>query len=152
MNIKMELLLKYTYLIDIKNIDIQLEKLWQRYQTILKNPNWDDLNEARAILYLVGYIYLETIASEAIERRLHLLKKPISSVKFFTLIDSNSKELRLYRKDSLFIKLEKYYLLIKKFKNRFVGGKYYMDEEKFIKLYNKYNPDKDLKIGERGKF
>ena len=130
----MELLLKYTYLIDIKNIDIQLEKLWQRYQTILKNPNWDDLNEARAILYLVGYIYLETIASEAIERRLHLLKKPISSVKFFTLIDSNSKELRLYRKDSLFIKLEKYYLLIKKFKNRFVGGKYYMDEEKFIKL------------------
>ena len=148
----MELLLKYTYLLDVKKIDIQLEKLWQKYQAILKNPNWDDLNEARAILYLVGYIYLETIASEAIERRLHLLKKPISSVKFFTLIDSNSKELRTYRKDSLFIKLEKYYLLVKKFKNRFVGGKYYMDEEKFIKLYNKYNSNKDLKIGERGKF
>jgi hypothetical protein len=50
----MEKLLKYTYLLNIKKISLKLEKLWNRYQEILNNPNWEDINEARAIFYLNG--------------------------------------------------------------------------------------------------
>jgi hypothetical protein len=148
----MEKILKYTYLMDVSKINIEIERLYDRYQKILKNPNWENLNEARAILYFIGYLYTEQIAPEAIERRLHLLELPLSSDDFFILIDSKSPKIKLYRSDKLFTELEKFYLLIKKYKNKFSGGKYYLDEEKFMKLYNKYNPDKNLKIGERGKF
>lgn len=144
--------LKYTYLLDVSKINKSLEDLWTKYEAILKKPNWEDLNEARAILYFIGYIYCEQIAEEAIERRLHLLKKPLNLLDFYSLVDSQSSQINEYRKDPLFVKLEDYYNLIKKNKNRFTGGKFYMDEEKFIKLYNEYNPNKDLKIKERGKF
>jgi len=148
----MEKLLKYTYLMDLKKIDLQLKRMWRRYQSIMDEPNWDDINEARAILYLLGQIYCEKIAVEAIERRLHLLKSPISLLDFFSSIDSESEELEKLRRDDLFVTLENFYRIIKKFKNNFVGGKYYLDEEKFIKIYNKYNPQKKMKIGYRGKF
>lgn len=145
-------LLSHTYLLDIKKIEKELDSQWKRYESILANPNWKKMNEARAILYLIGHIYCETIAQEAIERRLHLLKKKVSLAEFLSLVDSHPKKIILHRKDPLFSKLEKYYILIKKFKNKFVGGKFYLDEEKFIKLYNKHNPDKKLKIDYKGRF
>lgn len=145
-------LLKYTYTLQIEKIDKELKKYWRRYQEILEKPNWEKLNEARAILYLLGQVYCEKIAPEAIKRRLHLLNKPLSLLKFLTMIDNNSKELKKYRKDGLFFKLEKFYKLIKKIKNKFVGGRYYLDEERFIKLYNKYCPDKNLMIGYKGTY
>jgi hypothetical protein len=148
----MQLLLKNTYLMDVSAVDDDLKRLWSRYQEILKKPNWKDLNEARAILYLVGNVYCEKIAPEAIEKRLHLLKKPISLVDFFSIVDGKSKKLDKLRKDKLFLKLENFYILVKNFKNEFGGGKYYLDEEKFIKLYNKFNPEKGMRIGYRGKF
>lgn len=146
--------IKYTYILDTDKIDFFLEKLWTRYQEILNNPNWEDLQTARAILYFIGEIYTEKIAPEAIERRLHLLEKPISILEFYHLIDSpkNNGELIGRRHEKLFSDLEKLYLIIKKFKNKDVGGKYYLDEEKLIKLYNSYNPDKNKKIGYRGEF
>lgn len=133
-------------------IEKRLDFLWRRYQYLLKNSKWKKLNEARAILFLIGHVYCEKIAPEAIERRLHLLKKPLSLIEFLSAVDSKSKKLPKYRKDELFSDLEKFYIAVKKFKNKFTGGKYYMDEEKFIKLYNKYNPNKNLKINYRGKF
>jgi uncharacterized membrane protein len=145
-------LLKYTYLLDVKKIDDELSELWNRYEEILENPNWEDMNEAWAILYMVGYIYTEDIAPQAIEKRLHVLKKPMSLLSFFTLVDSKSDKLKEYRKDLIFKNLEDYYRVIKKNKNRLVDGKLYMNEEKFIKLYNKYNPNKKSKIKEKGKF
>jgi len=148
----MEKVLKYTYLMDVKKIEQELQRLWDCYQKILNNPNWDDLNEARAILYLIGYWYPEEVAVEAIERRLHLLKAPLTSLEFFELVDSKSEKLTDFRKDEMFAKLEKFYELIKHFKNLHVGGKWYLDEEKFVDLYNKYTPDANLKIRERGKF
>ncbi len=148
----MEILLKYTYLLEPKEVEQELENLWKRYEEILAKPTWENLNEARAILYLVGIIYLEQIAPDAIERRLHLLKKPITILQFFTIIDSRSEKLNEYRKDRLFRDLEKFYLILKKNKNRFVGGKHYMNEEKFINLYNKYNPDQELKIRAKGRY
>ncbi len=144
--------MKYTYLLECDKISKELRRLWKRYQSVLKNPNWKDLNETRAILYLIGQIYCEKIAPEAIERRLHLLKDKLSLNDFFELIDSKDKKLTTFRKDKIFKKLEKFYLIVKKYKNKNVGGKFYLDEERFIKLYNQYNPNKKLKIGYRGKF
>jgi len=148
----MQILLKYTYLMEVEKIKLELERLWKRYQEILDKPNWEDMNEARSILYLTGNIYCEKVAPEAIERRLHFLKNPINLLEFLTLVDSNSERLTLYRKDPLFSTLEKYYRVIKEYKNKFIGGKHYLDEERFINLYNEFNPDKNLKMKERGKF
>lgn len=145
-------LLKYTYTFQVKKIDSELSSYWERYQKLLKNPNWDKLNEARAILYSIGEIYCEQIAVQAIERRLHLLKKPLSFLDFLSVIDRNTSKLKELRKDLLFYELEMFYKAVKKFKNKFTGGKYYLDEEKFIKLYNKYNSNKTLNIGYRGQF
>ncbi|MBU2025210.1 MAG: hypothetical protein ABIC19_02305 [Patescibacteria group bacterium] len=147
----MQQLLKHTYLLNIDKIQADLERLWKRYQHILGNPSWNNLNEARAILYLAGQIYCEQIAVDAIERRLPLLKKPISLSQFLILIDSKSPKQKRYNKDPLFLKLKKFYTVIKKFKNKSVGGKYYLDEQRFIRLYNKHNPDRKCKMGYRGK-
>jgi hypothetical protein len=89
---------------------------------------------------------------EAIERRLHLLKERLTILEFFTLIDSESKKIEELRKDELFLKLEQFYRVIKKFKNTHLGGKFYLEEEKFIEKYNQLSPDKSLKIGYKGKF
>lgn len=149
----MQILLKNTYLLDIEKVEERLNKLWDRYQKILKKPTWKSLNEARAILYLTGDIYCEKIVPEAIERRLHLLKKPMSLLDFLSMVDAGSKEeLKKFRKDELFVRLEKYYIIIKNFKNKFNGGKYYLDEERFIDLYNSHNPNKKLKIGYMGRY
>lgn len=145
-------LLKYTYLLDTNSIEKELNGVWSRYEEILSHPNWDDLNEARAILYAIGYLYCEIIAPEAIERRLHLLSKPMKLLGFLTAIDSHSEELTELRKNSLFVTLEKFYVLVKNFKNKYNEGKLYLDEEKFIELYNSFNPKKELKMGERGRF
>ena len=124
-------LLKYTYTLQVKKINSELNKYWQCYQKILKNPNWEKLNEARAILYLISGIYCEQIAPEAIERRLHLLKSNLSLMDFFLVVDRNSEKLTELRKDRLFLKLEGFYKSVKSFKNKITGGKYYLDEEKF---------------------
>ena len=147
----MQKLLKYTYLLDVKKIDRELRRLWKRYQDILKRPDWESLNEARAILYLTGDIYCEKIAPGAIRKRLCFLKKPISLKEFLSKVDSRSEDLDKLREENLFQKLENFYILVKEFKNKNVGGKFYLDEEKFIKLYNKFNPDKKLKIGYGGR-
>jgi len=153
-DIKMIELMKCTYMMIPEKIEIELEKLWKKYQEILnkKNPSWEEINEARAILFITGNIYCEQIAVEAIEKRLHLLNEKISLIEFFNLIDSNSEKLKELRKDELFLKLEKFYNVIKKYKNKYHEGKYYLDEEKFIKKYEEVNPNKELKMGYKGKF
>ncbi len=147
-------LVKYTYLLDAEKIKEELDKLWKRYKKIIEtsDSNWKELNEARAILYLTGDVYCEKIAVEAIQRRLRLLKQPITLQEFFNLVDSNSEKLNELRQDELFRKLEEFYKIIKEYKNKYEKGKFYLDEERFIELYNKLNPDKDLKLGYKGKF
>jgi len=81
-----------------------------------------------------------------------LLKQPLQLSEFFQLIDSNSEKVNGLRQDELFRKLEEYYKIIKEYKNKYSEGKFYLDEEKFIELYNKFNPDKNLKIGYKGEF
>lgn len=148
----MQNVLKYTYLMQVQNIDKELTRLWVRYQEILDNPNWQDLNEARAILYFIGHIYCENIAPTAIERRLHQLTQPLTLLDFLTIIDTNSSIINQYQNDQLFQQLQEFYKIIKKHKNYFVGGIHYLNEEKFIELYNEHNPNSELKIKEKGKF
>lgn len=146
--------MKYTYLLENDKIKKELELMYQKYSGFLAKAEevWQELNEARAILYLTGDVYCEKIAVEAIERRLHLLKEKISLAEFFQLIDSNSEKLTELRKDELFVKLEEFYRIIKEYKNKYEKGKFYLDEERFIELYDKLNPEKDLKTGYKGGF
>jgi len=137
-------LMKYTYLMKPEKIQKELNNLWNKYQKIINNnSSWEDMNEARAILYLTGQVYCEQIAPDAIERRLHFLKKKISLIEFFCLIDKNSNELKKFQKEKLFRKLEKFYRIIKKYKNKHIKGKYYLEEETFIEKYNKININKN---------
>ncbi|MBR9702010.1 hypothetical protein GOV13_03745 [Candidatus Pacearchaeota archaeon] len=147
-------LLKKTYLLKPEDIEIELDKHYKRYQEILNRTKeiWEDMNEARAILFLTGQVYCEQIAPQAIERRLHLLKEKMELVKFFELIDSNSEQLEELRKDSLFVELEKFYRIIKEYKNKYDNGKFYLDEERFIKVYNLFNPDPQDLAGYKGEF
>lgn len=147
-------LMKYTYLMKPEKVQEELDKLWDKYQNILDNPNsgWEDINEARAILFLTANIYCEQIAIGAIEKRLHLLKEKISLVEFFDLIDKNSEKLKELKKDELFLKLERFYRIIKEYKNKYSGGKFYLDEEKFLEKYSVKNPEKDKKLGYMGSF
>jgi hypothetical protein len=68
------------------------------------------------------------------------------------LIDGNSERLEYLRKNKLFNTLEKYYIVIKNYKNRYIEGKYYLEEEKFLKKYAQANPNPDLKVGYQGSF
>jgi hypothetical protein len=137
-----------------EKVQEELERLWERYQSILhkRTPSWEEMNEARAILFLTGRIYCDQIAVKAIERRLHLLQARLSLQEFLTLIDSNAASLKDLRKDELFHTLERYYRVIKAYKNKYTGGKYYLEEEQFIKKYEEVNPKKELKVGYRGTF
>ncbi|GAG16637.1 unnamed protein product [marine sediment metagenome] len=147
-------LIKYTYMMEPEKVQEELDKLWGRYQEILNKlkPNWEEINEARAILFLTGGTYCEQIAVDAIKKRLHLLKEKLELIEFFNLIDKNSEKLEELRKDELFKKLEKFYRIIKRYKNTYCGGGLYFNEEKFIETYQKTNPNKELKIGYKGDF
>lgn len=147
-------LMKYTYLMQPEKIKEKLNRLWKRYQDILDNKDstWEEINEARAILYLTGQTYCEGIAVRAIERRLHLLKEELNLVEFFDIIDKKSPRLNPMRKDELFVTLEKFYNIIKEYKNRYTKGKYYIDEERFLEKYGEKNPNKELKMGYKGEF
>ena len=149
----MEEILKYTYLLDSKKLDETLTKMWERYQHILENPNWDDLNEARAILYVIGYLFPEQIAPEAIKRRLHLLSEPLEELDFYQIVDSENKDEQAKRKnDALFLEMVEYYKVVKSFKNKTNKGIWYLDEDRFVEIYNKYSPDQTMKIGRFGEF
>ena len=147
-------LMKYTYLMEPEKVEAELEKLWNRYQTIInqENTTWEEMNEARAILFLTWHIYCEEIAVAAIERRIHLLPEQFSLIDFFMVIDSNSERLDYLRKHKLFNKLERYYNIIKNYKNNHVEGKYYLEEEKFLKRYKKLSPNQDMRIGYQWSF
>lgn len=146
--------MKYTYLMEPERVQEELDCLWNKYQEIINqnNPTWEEINEARAILFLTGRIYCEKIAVEAIERRLHLLPAKLSLIEFLDLIDKNSVRLGELRKDELFSRLEQFYKVIKRYKNKYLEGKYYLEEEKFLKTYERVNPKKEFKIGYRGSF
>ena len=138
----MKNLLKYTYLLDTKEIEKSIERLWKRYQNILnsKKSSWKSLNEARTILYLLGYLYPEKIALESLEKRIQYIEPAISLDEFLSAIDENNiKILNKYKKNKKFNTLKDFYLIIKRIKNR-VKNNSYLDEERFNKIYLKTKP------------
>ena len=135
-------LLKYTYLLDIKNIENEIARLWNRYQKILnsKKLSWEDLNEARAILYFLGYLYPEKIALESLENRIKIVRPKISLDEFFLAIDGNDKEiLKKYKNNEKFNKLKNFYKIVKNIKNK-VKNNSYLDEQRFNEIYSKLEP------------
>jgi len=135
-------LLKYTYLLDTAKIKESIENLWQRYQRILgnKNSSFEDLNEARAILYFIGYLYPEKIALESLENRIRYIKPNISLDRFLSIIDGKDKKtLSKYRGNKKFNSLKEFYLIVKDIKNR-VKNNSYLDEERFNRAYSKLKP------------
>lgn len=138
----MKELLKYTYLLNTDKIKERVEILWQRYQQILdnKNSSWEDLNEARAILYFIGYLYPEKIALESLEKRIGYVKPVIGLDKFLLAIDgSDKKVLNKYKSNKKFNSLKKFYLILKDIKNR-TKNNTYLDEGRFNKFYSKSKP------------
>jgi hypothetical protein len=147
-------LIKYTYLMQPEKVKEELDRLWKRYNEILENEDssWEDINEARAILFLTGDVYCEGIAIEAIEKRLPLLKIELSLLEFFDLIDKNKEKPAELIEDELFNKLEDLYKIVKEFKNRDSGGKFYLREEEFLQIYESKNPNQELRSGYKGKW
>ncbi len=166
----MKNLLKYTYLLDLNKIKESIEDLWQRYQGILDNKEstWEDLNEARAILYFLGYLYPEKIALNSLESRIRYIEPVISLDDFLLAIDSkDEKVLEKYRENEgastlnlfacspsaqsierfglasltnkKFNRLKEFYLIIKNIKNR-VKDNTYLDEGRFNEIYSKLKP------------
>lgn len=135
-------LLKYTYLFDVKKIENSIEGLWKRYQKILNSEksSFEDLNEARAILYFLGYLYPEKIALESLERRVNQVKPKITLDKFFLAVDKKDKKVfAVYKGNKRFNKLKSFYSVVKDIKNR-VKNNSYLDEERFNKVYLNLKP------------
>lgn len=135
-------LLTYTYLLDNEKIKESIDDLWNRYQHILDDPKatWEKVNEARAILYFIGYMYPEKIALESLERRIKFVKPAISLDRFFVAIDTNNKKLlNKYENNNNFRKLRDFYLTVKDIKNKVKNGTY-LDEERFNEKYAKLKP------------
>ena len=147
-------LMKYTYLLENDKIKRELDEMYKKYDNFLirAEETWRELNEARAILYLTGQVYCEEIVPEAIQHRLHLLKNPITLGEFLQMVDSKPEKIKELREDKLFIKLEEFYEIIKEYKNKCTDGKFYLNEEKFIQLYNFFTRKEKTKIGYKGKF
>lgn len=138
----MKILLKNTYLLKTQKIKKDIERLWRRYQRILKNKksSWEDLNEARAILYFLGYLYPEKIALESLESRIKYIKPKINLDNFFLATDRNNKKiLNRYKDNKKFNRLRDFYLTVRDIKNR-VRNNTYLDEGRFNKLYSKLKP------------
>lgn len=135
-------LLKYTYLLDLKKIDESIEKLWKRYQTILddKKSTWEDLNEARAILFFLGHIFCEEIALGSLEKRVKFVRPAISLDNFLLAVDKKDEVVfDKHKNNKNFLKLRDFYLLVKGIKNR-KKGEWYLDEKRFNKIYEKLKP------------
>jgi len=136
-------LLKNVYLLDVKAVKADIERLWGEYQDILNNKeaSWDEINRARAILYCLGHIFTEKIALESIERRIKLISPKISIDNFLLAIDSNDKKiLNQYRNNKKFSRLKDFYLTVKNIKNRVNRDSTYLDEETFNEIYNNLKP------------
>ncbi|MBU4347408.1 hypothetical protein L6249_01735 [Candidatus Parcubacteria bacterium] len=136
-------LLKNTYLLNNKQTELDIERLWRKYQGVLdkNNPTWEEMNEARAILYFIGYLYPEKIALESLERRIKLIKPKIILDDFLLIIDSQDKKaLSKYKNNKKFNQLKEFYLIVKTIKNKVNKDGTYLDEAIFNKKYNKLKP------------
>ena len=123
-------LMKDTYLLRPEAIEQVMEDIWKKYQKMLdESTSVEDLWEARVYLYVLGYLYPEKFGLEAIERRLKYLKEPMTLVEFLDTVDKDVASSG-QRSDPLFVKLEKLYRAIRKYK-QLVKNNSYLDEKRF---------------------
>jgi len=139
----MQRLIKYTYLLDNNRLAAEIEKWWRLYQRLIadKSCSWAQANEARAILYFLGYIFPEIVVCGSLARRVPLLRPKISLDDFLSAVDSREQKiLRLYEHNQKFKQLERFYLLVKALKNRVAADGSYLAEETFNKFYARRKP------------
>lgn len=132
-------ILKKTYLLDNNGLKKEIDKEWKRYEAIIgkKNPNWEELNEARAILYVLGYLFPEKIALESLRKRVKYIKPKISLEKF--LISVHTKDLK-YSRNKEYLILKEFYNIVKSIKNKIGSDGSYLNEKTFNKAYIKKRP------------
>ncbi|NPE26763.1 hypothetical protein HNV12_02035 [Methanococcoides sp. SA1] len=134
----MQKLLKNTYLLNNKGIKKDIDRLWEKYSTIVesKKTTWEEINEARAINYLM-HIYIERIAPEMMQLRLNRITPRIRIEEFLFLVDT--KQLDKINKDQLLLKLAEYYEIIKRYKNKIKNDSFH-NEKIFLEKYEKLKP------------
>lgn len=125
----MEEILKYTYKFDLEKLSQAIDELWNKYISIIEDENCleDDIYSARAILYFLGYIYVENIALGAIKNRLY----DMSLEDFLVKAD----------KGEIDNELVKFYKIIKDLKNKQYKGSY-LGEDLFNSVYEKVTKNK----------
>jgi hypothetical protein len=139
----MQDLIKHVYLLDNIKIKNDVEKLWRRYLKLInkKDCSWEEANEARAILYFLGYVFVEIIALGSLERWVPRIRPKISLNKFLESVDKkDDKILKRYEKNIDFQRLKEFYLIVKSIKNRTREDRSYLEEETFNKIYGKLKP------------
>lgn len=132
-------ILKNIYLLDNRGLKIEIGKNWKRYKKIIdkKDPTWPELNEARAILYFLGYLFPEKIALESLSRRVKYIKPKISLEKFLLSVDTNDDK---YSKNKEYLILKEFYAIVKSIKNKIGNDGSYLSEKRFNTLYAKKRP------------
>lgn len=136
-------ILKYTYLLDNKKLRVAVERYWRRYLKIIKKPRAgrEEANEARAILYFLGYLFPEKIALESLARRMKQIKPKTDLNGFLKMIDAGEKKkLSKYKKNKNFQRLKEFYLIVKSIKNRVGQDNTYLAEASFNKFYDRLKP------------
>lgn len=136
-------ILNNIYLLDNNGIRKGINKHYDQYQLIINKskPTWKEINKARAILYVIGYLIPEVIALESLEKRVRFIKPKISIDKFLSAIDRKDKNILLkYENNREFNKLKEFYIIIKSVKNKVNKGRLYLDEDIFNKQFNKLKP------------
>ena len=137
-------LMKNTYLLKVEEIEKDLERIWDKYQDLIKNSKTkEEITEARVYLYFLGNFYVENFGKGAIESRLKELE--ITPLDFYLMVDQNKEELQERRNNETFTKLEKLYNLMKKYKMKVVNN-HYLDEGTFNKKYSEIFYNKEIKM------
>lgn len=123
-------LMRNTYLLRPDAVEKTLDSIWHKYQHTLDTcKTIEELWEARAYLYVIGYLYPEEFGLQAIERRLKYLQDPMTLQEFLTDVDTGNIS-AASGSDPLFVKLERLYSAIKKYK-QLVKNNSYLDEKRF---------------------
>jgi len=135
----MQELLKNTYLLNNVAIKKDIDRLWDKYSFIVesKKTTWEEINEARAINYMM-HIYIEKIAQEMIILRLNRITPKINVEEFLYLVDR--KKLDIIKGDKILSRLAEYYKIIKEYKNKIKNDSFH-NEKMFLEKYNRLKPD-----------
>lgn len=124
-------IMQNTYLFRVERVDELLTELFYRYINTLDYLNahpesknqLELLENARAILYFIGYMFCENFGRGAIERRLQAYS--VAPLRFYEIVDQHGTFdlTNLRQKEAeTFLAIIEYYKMLKRWKNMVVPG------------------------------